>query len=273
MISNHKVWLKAAAIGLVAVVISTLGIQASDELSGMSGRLSGLVLDSQSGCRTHETLLLFGTHSLCMDTYEVGPGDSCPLSEINGEVDTQLNVASSACVPTTEPEVVPWRYVTYTQAQQLCARAGKRLPTNEEWYKVALGQLDTEACFMESGGALKRTGDNNCVTNTGVNDLVGNVWEWVSDTTNSGQYNGRALPTPGYVTLVDAEGVVLETRTVPDKSFGEDYAWVSDSGVQGIIRGGFYGSGTDGGIFSQNLAVPLNFSAVGVGFRCVRDLL
>lgn len=273
MKSNQKVWLKSALVGVAAVVVSTLGIQASDELSGMSGRLSGLVLDSQIGCSANETLLLFGTHSLCLDTYEVSPGDECPIAEINGEVDTQVNVASVKCLPASQPQVLPWRYVTYTNAQQLCARAGKRLPTNDEWYKVALGQLDTEACFVGSDGSLQPTGNTNCVTSTGVHDVVGNVWEWVSDTTENGQFEERELPPSGYVSLVDAQGVVLKTEAAPDANFGEDYAWISDTGVQGIIRGGFYGSGSDGGIFSQNLAVPLNFSAVGVGFRCVRDLL
>lgn len=273
MMSKRKAWLKATAIGFAAVVISTLGIQASDQLSGVSGRLTGLVLDSQTGCGVNETLLLFGSRSVCMDTYEVSPGGNCPLSEIGGEVDTQVNVASAACLPAPQSEVLPWRYVTYTQAQQLCARAGKRLPTNDEWYKVALGQIDPDACFMTSGGVLKSTGSNNCVTSTGVHDLVGNVWEWVEDTTTAGQYEGRSLPSSGYVALVDEEGVVLKTALAPDKSFGEDYAWVAATGTQGIIRGGFYGSGTDGGIFSQNLTVPLNFSAVGVGFRCVRDML
>lgn len=273
MLGNLKVLPKAIGIGLTALIISTLGIQASDQLSGVSGRLSGSVFDSKTGCGPHEVLILYGSHSVCMDVYEASPAAACPLSVITGEVDTQVNVAAGSCLPATVPEVEPWRYVSYTQAQQLCAKAGKRLPTNDEWYKVALGQAEPASCFSNTVGKLLLTGTNNCMTNTGVHDLIGNVWEWVADTTNNGQYADRQLPSSGYVSLVDAQGVVLSTQDNPDANFGEDYAWVNPVGVQGIIRGGFYGSGTDGGIFSQNLAVPLNFSAVGVGFRCVRDVL
>lgn len=76
------------------------------------------------------------------------------------------------------------------------------------------------------------------------------------------------MPASGYVKLVDESGLVLATDSVGDTSFGNDYATVGADGVYGILRGGFYGSREDGGIFSQNLAAPLNLTAVGVGFRC-----
>lgn len=262
---------KSVFIGVGALIISTLGIQASDELSGVTGRLSGLVIESQEVCGIHEVPILFGSHSICMDVYEASPAVSCPYAQTKSELDTQVNVGTAACEANTAPNLEPWKYVTYTEAQQLCARSGKRLPTNEEWYKVAISLSETEACF--SSGVLGSTGASNCVTSTGVYDVVGNVWEWMDDTVIDGTYKDRSLPLSGYVTLVDGEGIVLTTHNEPDPRFGEDYAWVSSTGVQGIIRGGFYGSGSDGGIFSQNLAVPLNFSAVGVGFRCVRDIL
>ncbi len=262
---------KSILVGVGALIISTLGIQASDELAGVSGRLSGLVLESQGVCGLHEVPILFGSHSVCMDVYEASPHTSCPYEQIKSEVDTQVNIGAEACRAHSAPSLDPWKYVTYTEAQQLCARAGKRLPTNEEWYKVALGQTELDACFLSQ--TLELTGTANCVTNTGVHDVVGNVWEWMDDTVTDGTYKDRSLPESGYITLVDSDGVVLTTHTEPDARFGEDYAWVNSTGVQGIIRGGFYGSGEDGGIFSQNIAVPLNFSAVGVGFRCVRDIL
>lgn len=266
-----KVLPKSVLVGIGALIISTLGIQASDELSGISGRLSGLVLESQTVCKEHEVPILFGSHSVCMDVYEASPDASCPFIKIASEVETQINVGSPTCKASSAPNIEPWKFVTYTEAKQLCARANKRLPTNEEWYKVALGQTEASVCF--SNTTLRPTGASGCVTNTGVHDVVGNVWEWMEDTVTGGMYKDRSLPNSGYVTLVDSDGVVLTTDTAPDPRFGEDYAWVNPVGVQGIIRGGFYGSEDDGGVFSQNLAVPLSFSAVGVGFRCVRDIL
>jgi formylglycine-generating enzyme required for sulfatase activity len=105
-----------------------------------------------------------------------------------------------------------------------------------------------------------------------VFDVVGNVWEWVDGQVTNGQYDGRALPEEGYVKVADQSGVVLETSAEPIEEYGADYAKTSQSGVYGIIRGGFYGSNSDGGIYAQNLAVPLDLKTDGVGFRCVKTL-
>lgn len=265
-------WRKSLIIIIGALVISTLGIQASDEFSGISSRLSGLVIEADGGCGKFAIPILFGSHTICMDTYEASPSSDCPYEATNSEIETQANLAVGACKAISVSEVVPWRFVTYTQAQQLCARDRKRLPTNEEWYKVAIGLGDTSSCFKSKGSEPSKTGQSLCVTPTGIHDLVGNVWEWSNDVLTDGVYKERELPPSGYVKLVDGEGVVIETTNTPDKNFGEDYAQVNEIGVKGILRGGFYGSGSDGGIFAQNLSVPLDFTAVGVGFRCVRDL-
>jgi formylglycine-generating enzyme required for sulfatase activity len=102
--------------------------------------------------------------------------------------------------------------------------------------------------------------------------MVGNVWEWVDGQVTEGVYDGRTLPQSGYVTLVDTNGVVAETANKASAEFGEDYALTDSKGLRGMIRGGFYKSGNDAGIFAQNLSVPLDFKATGVGFRCVKDV-
>jgi hypothetical protein len=94
----------------------------------------------------------------------------------------------------------------------------------------------------------------------------------MGDTVIEGRVTGRYVPKAGYVDLVDDAGLVLRTSNTPVADFGSDYAWTEQIGVRGILRGGFYQSGSDGGLFSQNLAVPLDFQAVGVGFRCVQDV-
>jgi formylglycine-generating enzyme required for sulfatase activity len=206
-----------------------------------------------------------------MDMYESSPAKECVYSETESELHTQSNLGQSSCQPLSLPAVLPWRFVNYTQAQQLCARAGKRLPTNEEWYKVAIGLPEVTGCFNDKTKPAL-TGTGICVTPTGVHNMVGNVWEWVDETIANGEYAGRILPESGYVTLVDGAGVVIETANKADANFGNDYAWVQAEGVRGILRGGFYGSGNDGGVFTQNMAAQLNFAAAGIGFRCVRDI-
>jgi hypothetical protein len=264
----HK-WSKSVLIGLGAVVLSTLAIQASDSFSGVSNQLASSITGSESVCGDGAELILFGSHSICMDVFEASPSTACSyLSPVSG-VETQVNVAKDSCVAVSEAGREPWRFVTYTQASQICARSGKRLLTSEEWYKIALGVSDNTSCFT---GGLTKSGSSNCVSPTGIHDLIGNVWEWMSDTITEGTHNNIQLPDSGYVALVDAAGIVLETADIPSVEFGEDYAWVDKTGVRGVLRGGFFGSGTDGGVFAQNMAVPLNFAATGVGFRCVKDV-
>jgi formylglycine-generating enzyme required for sulfatase activity len=102
--------------------------------------------------------------------------------------------------------------------------------------------------------------------------MIGNVWEWIDGEVNAGMYNNRLLPDGGYVSVADSAGIVLETTQTPHIEFGNDYALTSKEGVKGMIRGGFYGSGDDAGIFAQNLSVPLDFRSAGIGFRCVKDI-
>ena len=263
--------LQTAVIGLAAVALSTLGLAASDEFNGISSRLMSSLGEVETMCASGTVLVAYGTHAVCMDIYEAAPGDKCLYQDPQSEIETEVNVANGKCEAVSAVGRMPWRYISYTEAAQLCARSGKRLPTNNEWYKVALGLADLDSCVLRD--RTPRPGSaSDCVTSFGVANMVGNVWEWVVETVESSSYNERSLPSSGYVTLVDESGIVLETDLVGDASFGNDYATVGASGVYGILRGGFYGSGEDGGIFSQNLAAPLNLTAVGVGFRCVSDV-
>jgi formylglycine-generating enzyme required for sulfatase activity len=111
------------------------------------------------------------------------------------------------------------------------------------------------------------------VSAIGAYDSIGNVWEWVDAQVIDAAYDGRTLPETGYVVSVDMHGVALQTQEVGDELHGKDYFWSSTSGVFGIIRGGFYGSGDDAGLYAVNASVPTTFAAQGVGFRCVRDIM
>lgn len=263
---------KSLLVGISAVILSTLALQASDSLRGVDTRLTGLVADSGGPCGEGSVQVLLGSHALCVDVYEASPSEECPVVFPKNQIDTQKNMNSVDCMADTTPDAQPWTFVGLTQAQQLCARNGKRLPTNEEWYKFASGMVEQSSCAVENGSTPTKTGSSGCVTPAGIHDVVGNVWEWIDEEVVDGQYNGRELPESGYVALVDSDGVVVETTTNAQAEFDNDYAWTKPQGVYGVIRGGFYGSGEDAGIFAQNLAVPLDFRTAGVGFRCVRDI-
>lgn len=265
--------LKAAAVILGATVLSTIAINASDVLRGIDGSLSGLAIEGTGGpCGAHATLLQLGERALCVDTYEASAAADCPVGSPQNELDTRSNLADGSCAAVSEPERIPWRFVTLTQAQQFCARAGKRLPNNDEWYRAVSGMTEIDSCAIRDRTSPEETGTSKCVTPAGIHDMVGNVWEWIDAEVTDGNYNDRELPETGYVTLVDSDGVFIETSESPDPDHGEDYAWTNKSSVRGMIRGGFYNSGEDAGMYALNAAVPLDFRTAGVGFRCVKDL-
>jgi formylglycine-generating enzyme required for sulfatase activity len=154
---------------------------------------------------------------------------------------------------------------------QMCARDGKRLPTNAEWYNLSLGMSGVEeVCNIRSKDVSHTGSFSECVSPDGVYDLVGNVWEWVSDDVIEGAYNARQLPESGYVAQVDAHGMATVVSDESQELFGKDYFWSRADGAYGIIRGGYYGSDTDAGVYVVHADTPPTSASAGVGFRCVK---
>lgn len=262
-------------VSIGALVLSTVAIGATDIAQNIGGGLMGAVFQSQGGsspCGQGAALLNLGTRSICVDIYEASPASSCPKADPQSSLETTENLETISCTPHSTPDVLPWRFVSLTDAQQLCARVGKRLPTNEEWYKAVSG-LTAQTCVVnERTSQPVHTGVRDCISPLGIHDMVGNVWEWVEGSVHDGRYEDRALPESGYVQAVDLNGVVSETSVEPARDFGEDYASIDATGVRGMLRGGFYNSQDDAGIFTLNAAVPLDFKTTGIGFRCVEDV-
>ena len=102
--------------------------------------------------------------------------------------------------------------------------------------------------------------------------MIGNVWEFVSGTVDNGQLDGVALPVSGYVSEVMTDGLPRATTDHPDVIYNHDYFWSEATGTYAIMRGGFYGSGSDGGLYSTHTGVLQRFSSVAVGFRCITAL-
>ncbi len=269
-------WAKGIGIGLVAVALSTLGISASDSLRGVSGSLLSLVIkhDILQGCGADSVELESGDKRLCVDRFEASPGLSCDSKDPKTLQESERDLSSGSCAPASQKDATPWRFINLSQAQRACAAAGKRLLSNSEWYRAALGtNPDTSDCFLHGGGVGPRvSSESTCKSTAGAYDMVGNVWEWVDAQSSSGNYDTRKLPDTGYVSGVDANGIALSTKAEGgDSVYGEDYFWQSGDGTKGMIRGGYYDSEKDGGLYALNAAVDLGFGSAGVGFRCVRD--
>jgi formylglycine-generating enzyme required for sulfatase activity len=155
------------------------------------------------------------------------------------------------------PAVIPSSNITWFQAQEACANAGKRLPTSAEWQLGATGTPDAGAdngttdCNSNTGSATLTGSRKGCESARGALDMVGNLDEWVAD------------------------WVPLSTGCSSWGGFSDDWmclfgASTSDAGPGALLRGGDYRSRTSAG----PLAVVGSggpFSARPfIGFRCAR---
>ena len=262
-----------ALVTVGVIALTTLGIDATQYFEGSGSALSILTQEAlEEGCPEGMVLMEGSSSRLCVDMYEVSIGAECPAQTITIAADTAANVNTPNCVPESEAEEQPWTYVTYHQAAALCAKAGKRLPTHLEWYTAALGTPD-DGSYCNINGSLSTSGDSEqCRSGIGTFDQIGNVWEWVQGEVTNGIYENRQLPPEGYVQNTGADGVALETGETANISFNKDYFWSRASGTAMFMRGGFYGSGSDAGVFTVHADVDGDFSGQAIGFRCVKDL-
>jgi formylglycine-generating enzyme required for sulfatase activity len=263
--------LKGALTVVGAVLLSTLGIMASDTLRDIDINLANVSGGKGAICQTGMVPISVDGNIICTDAYEASPGDDCPHKEPKSNIESEQNANSPKCLAVSAAGTRPWTFISLAQAQRVCASVGKRLPNADEWYAIALG-TNPATCVIDAREP-QRSGIADCVSTVGAYDLVGNVWEWVDETVTGASYEGRPLPPEGYVTSVDASGIAITSLSEPNELYGSDYFWSKQEGVFGMIRGGYYGSGSDAGLYALNASVPTSFATQGVGFRCVDDII
>jgi hypothetical protein len=205
--------------------------------------------------------------TLCLDTYEAsvwrvtdptGANKSLVKKIQKGQATaaaltaggaTQLGTASDDYAPCTDdgqnctndiyavslPGVTPSSRITWFQAQEACANAGKRLPTSAEWQVGANGTPDpgpdngTTDCNTFSSFMAEPTGSrSSCVSARGAYDMVGNLYEWVAD------WVPRSTACPGWAGFSNDDMCLSGAST-------------TDNGPGALLRGGSFNSGTNAG--------------------------
>lgn len=279
-IGSSKI-LRSLIAGLFIIFFGTIGIDAVDHRKDMGESIIGRLIFGESDdlCPEGMTFIDSADGGFCMDIYEASPGPDCPYDDPSNQIESLANINYQDCVPISKENEIPWRYVSQSQAAELCARAGKRLPTMKEWTIASRGFFDkdgdwgSEDCHL--AGNWKRqpglSGDGeNCVSPGGVYDMIGNVWEWIDGDIKEGKWRSLELPEEGYISEVDAIGVPVATGGDESEAYKGDYLWIKKQGVRGIARGGYWMSREKGGKYSFYMTVPTTYTGNGIGFRCVK---
>ena len=206
-------------------------------------------------------------------------GNNCSRTKQNNELN------SSAIFARSVKGVKAAARFTWFQAQQACANVGKRLLTNAEWQMAAAGTNTSNCDVDDVQASLDNTGHNvQCVSNWGVHDMVGGLWERVGDwmhgrgpvTTN----NPSGTWTPAYVTgtrPVDPAAPIGGQYNITDVMAGVNIAHRSESSLPlgnfpaAILRGGSFdwGSVSSGEFALLGGWSPMAMTA-SIGFRCGR---
>ena len=173
---------------------------------------------------------------------------------------------------------IPTSSISRADAQSACRQVGKRLCTSAEFTASCnirgekYGDLGDNECNSWNSSYVPTGKATNCTSKEGVHDLVGNFWEWVSDSVND--------KTPFYEGLVERDDILSAGKdyVLPRQFTGETlrhgsdyyYNWEQNRATfigTGIVRGGYYASQKGGGCFSYIVGAPLEGDQK-IGFRC-----
>src|SRR5262245_10740083 len=189
---------------------------------------------------------------------------------------TQLGVEGDDYAPCTDdgqtcandiyavslPSVVPSAFLTWFQAQEACANAGKRLPTNAEWQVAANGTpdpgpddgtTDCNTADVNEGGSGSVTltgGRSGCVSARGAFDMVGNLAEWVAD------WAPASTACPGWASFSNDTMCLAGAST-------------TTNAPGALVRGGAFRFGPQDGPLAV-LELGPGTGLFNIGFRCAR---
>ena len=162
--------------------------------------------------------------------------------------------------------VRPSGSLTWFQAIAACRASGKRLPTRDEWLGAARGTADRATdCNVMTSPARATSAAGACQSAWGVQDMIGNVWEWTDEwyaSPNNSATDFNATWPAGYSS---------------DGTYGvTNYVYVGGGPRQqglpaAALRGGDSTTGVRSGVFALDLNESPSVWLPNFGFRCVSE--
>jgi eukaryotic-like serine/threonine-protein kinase len=184
-------------------------------------------------------------------------------TEVTGKAFLEYSKASGAALPPGFDENkldYPVTNVTLADASGFAAWAGKRLPKSKEWEKAARGTDGRRFPWGENADPSRAlTGAGKLGSSAPANgyaqgespfhvlQMVGNVWEWVDETS-----------TPP-AEILENFGRIL----TPPATASEPWA---------MIRGGSYFEALDPEVLTGHVSTPARYRSAMIGFRCVKPV-
>lgn len=265
---------------ILATFFSTVIIKASDNLIPFLSATLNQNFSPNTPCPSDMVFVPKEDGGFCIDKYENSPAPNCPFSNPQNQKETRENLNDPNCKPISVAGALPWRFISQDQAQIACAKAGKRLPTNEEWYLASLGTPDSSSAWGPDDCQVANNWSNQpgftgsgkkCVSAVGAYDMIGNVWEWVKGTVLDGEYEGKKLPPKGFIDSTDGRGLPAITNPEnPNPNYNEDYFWIYQTGIRSFARGGYWDNQSRAGFYSVYLVYQPSDVGPGIGFRCAK---